>query len=166
MLKRIAALYRVEGEIAGVSAEARRQARGERSRPLLTALELFLRDKLALLSQKSTLAVAIRYAISRWAGLMLYVDDGRVEMDSNTVERSIRPLALTRKNTLFAGSDRGGQTWAVIASLVETCKLNGVDPQGYFADVITRIVGGHRQSQLDELLPWAYPTIPGLKAAA
>jgi hypothetical protein len=110
--------------------------------------------------------VAIRYATSRWAGLTLYVDDGRVEMGSNTVERSIRPLALTRKNALFAGSDRGGQTWAVIASLVETCKPNGVDPQGYFADVISRIVGGHPQSQLDELLPWAYPTILGLKAAA
>ena len=166
VLKRIAALYRIEGEIAGLSAEARRQARAERSQPLLTALELFLRDKLALISQKSTLAVAIRYATSRWAGLTLYVDDGRVEMDSNTVERSIRPLALTRKNALFAGSDRGGQTWAVIASLVETCKLNGVDPQGYLCDVITRIVGGHPQSRLDELLPWAYPAIPGLKAAA
>jgi len=128
--------------------------------------------------------VAIRYAISRWAGLTLYVEDGRVEMDSNTVERSIRPLALTRKNALFAGSDRGGEHWAVIASLVETCKLNGVDPQSYFADVIARIVGGHHQSRLDELLPWAepakgpamrsivgwlaegYPTIPGLRAAA
>ena len=87
-------------------------------------------------------------------------------MDSNTVERSIRPLALTRKNALFAGSDRGGSHWAVIASLVETCKLNGVDPQAYLADVITRIVGGHPQSRLDKLLPWAYPTIPGLKAAA
>ena len=166
ILTRIAALYRIEGEIAGRSAEARRLARAERSRPLLTALDLFLRDKLALISQKSTLAVAIRYATSRWAGLTLYVDDGRVEMDSNTVERSMRALALTRKNALFAGSDRGGSHWAVIASLVETCKLNGVDPQGYFADVISRIVGGHPQSQLDELLPWAYPTIPGLKAAA
>ena len=87
-------------------------------------------------------------------------------MDSNAVERSIRPLAVTRKNALIAGSDRGGQTWATIASLVETCKLNGVDPQAYLCDVITRIVGGHPQSRLDELLPWASPTIPGLKAAA
>jgi len=166
VLTRIAALYRIKGEIAGHSAEAGRLAREERSRPLLIALERFLRDKLALVSQKSTLAVAIRYATSRWAGLTLYVEDGRVEMDSNTVERSIRPLALTRKNALFAGSDRGGQHWAVIASLVETCKLNGVDPQGYLADLIARIVGGHPQSRLDELLPWAYPTIPGLKAAA
>ncbi len=166
VLARIAALYRIEGEIAGHSAEARRLARDRRSRPLLIALERFLRDKLALVSQKSTLAVAIRYATSRWAGLTLYVEDGRVEMDSNTVERSIRPLALTRKNALFAGSDRGGQHWAVIASLVETCKLNGVDPQNYLADVIARIVGGHPQSRLNDLLPWAYPTIPGLKAAA
>lgn len=98
--------------------------------------------------------------------LTLYADDGRVEMDSNAVERSIRPLALTRKNALFAGSDRGDQTWATIASLVETCKLNGVDPQGYLCDVITRIVGGHPQSRLDELLPWAYPTISELGAAA
>ncbi len=78
----------------------------------------------------------------------------------------MRPRALTRKNALFAGSDRGGQHWAVIASLVETCKLNGVDPQNYLADVIARIVGGLPQSRLNELLPWAYPTIPGLKAAA
>ena len=166
VLTRIAALYRIEGEIAGLPAETRRQAREERSRPLLSALERFLGDKLALISQKCTLAVAIRYATSRWAGLTLYVEDGRVEMDSNTVERSIRPLALTRKNALFAGSDRGGRHWAVIASLVETCKLNGVDPQAYLADVITRIVGGHPQRELDDLLPWAYPTIPGLKAAA
>ena len=110
VLTRIAALYRIESEIIGLPAEARCQARQERSRPLLTALERLLRDKLALLSQKSTLAVAIRYAISRWDGLTFYVDDGRVEMDSNTVERSIRPLALTRKNALFAGSDRGAAT--------------------------------------------------------
>jgi hypothetical protein len=87
-------------------------------------------------------------------------------MDSNTVERSICLLALTRRNALFAGSDRGGHTWAAIASLVETCKLNGVDPQAYLGDVISRIVGGHPQSRHDKLLPWAYPKIPELKAAA
>ena len=81
------------------------------------------------------------------------------------MERSIRPLALTRKNALFAGSDRGGSHWAVIASLVEACKLNGVHPQAYFGDVITRIVDRHRQSRLEDLLPWAYPTVPGLRAA-
>ena len=166
VLKRIAALYRIESEIAGQPAEARRLARKERSRPLMIALERYLREKLAIISQKSTLADAIRYATSRWAGLSLFIDDGRVEMDSNTVERSIRPLALNRKNALFAGSDRGGEHWAIIASLVETCKLNGVDPQAYLADIITRIVGGIPQSRLDDLLPWTYPIIPGLKAAA
>ena len=166
VLNRIAALYRIESEISGQPAEVRRLAREARTRPLLMALERYLREKLALISQKSTLADAIRYATSRWTGLSLFIEDGRVEMDSNTVERSIRPLALNRKNALFAGSDRGGEHWAVIASLVETCKLNGVDPQAYLADAITRIVDGIPQSRLDELMPWAYPTIPGLKAAA
>ena len=78
----------------------------------------------------------------------------------------MRPLALTRKNALFAGSDGGAEHWAVVASLVETCKLNGVEPQAYLADVITRIVAGHPQRRLDELLPWAYPTTPALKAVA
>ena len=105
-----------------------------------------MREKLGLLSRKSNLAEAIRYALSRWAGLSLFLDDGRVEIDSNTVERAIRPLALNRKNALFAGSDHGGGHWAVVASLVETCKLNGVEPQAYLTDVITRIVAGHPQS--------------------
>ena len=93
------------------------------------------------------------------------IRDGRVEIDSNVVERSIRPIALNRKNALFAGSDGGGEHWATIASLVETAKLNGVDPYAYLADVITRIVAGHPQSQLDDLLPWAYAPAP-LKAVA
>ena len=139
-LARIAALYRIEAEIRGRSAEERRAARQERSRPLVEALEPWLREKLALMSQKSKLAEAIRYALSRWAGLSLFLDDGRVEIDTNAVERAIRPLALNRKNALFAGSDGGAEHWAVIASLIETCKLIGVEPQAYLADVITRIV--------------------------
>src|SRR6476661_3375806 len=165
-LSRIAALYRIEAEIRGRSAEERRTARHERSRPVVEALELWLREKLGLLSRKSNLAEAIRYALSRWTGLSLFLDDGRVEIDSNTVERAIRPLALNRKNALFAGSDGGGEHWAVIASLVETCKLVGVEPQAYLADVITRIVDGHPQRRLDELLPWSYPALPDLKAVA
>jgi transposase len=165
-LSRIAALYRIEAEIRGRPADERRAVRQERSRPLVAALEPWLREKLALVSQKSRLAEAIRYALSRWAGLCLFLDDGRIEIDSNVVERSMRPLALTRKNALFAGSDGGAEHWAVIASLVETCKLIGVEPQAYLADVISRIINGHPQSRLDELLPWAYPTTPDLKAAA
>ncbi|WP_418292057.1 IS66 family transposase [Methylobacterium durans] len=166
MLARIAGLYRIEAEIRGRSAEERRAARQERSRPVIEALEPWLREKLALVSQKSKLAEAIRYALGRWAGLSLFLENGRVEIDSNVVERAIRPLALTRKNALFAGSDGGGEHWAVIASLIETCKLNGVEPQAYLADVIIRIVQGHPQRRLDELLPWGYPSTPTLQAVA
>lgn len=164
-LARIAELYRIEGDIRGRSAEERRGARQARSRPIVEALELWLRAKLLLVSQKSKLAEAIRYALSRWAGLSRFLDDGRVEIDSNVVERAIKPIALNRKNALFAGSDGGAEHWAVIASLVETAKLNGVDPQYYLADVIARIVAGHPQSQLDDLLPWAYAATQ-LKAVA
>jgi len=98
--------------------------------------------------------------------LSLFLDDGRVEIDSNIVERAIQPLALNRKNALFAGSDGSGQHWAVIASLIETCKLVGVQPHAYLTDVITRIVEGHPQRRLDDLLPWAYPAMPALRAVA
>ena len=164
-LARIAELYRVESEIRGCPAEERCAVRQAKSRPVIEALEPWLRAKLALISQKSKLAEAIRYAISRWTGLCRFLDDGCIEIDNNVVERSIRPLALNRKNALFAGSDGGAAHWATIASLIETCKLNGVDPQAYLADVIDRIVAGHPQSRLDELLPWAYIT-PPLKAVA
>ena len=93
-----------------------------------------------------------------WRGLTVFLDDGRVEIDSNVVERSIRPIALNRKNALFAGSDQGGVHWGVIASLIETCKLNAVDPQAYLADVLTRLVNRHPASQIDQLMPWAYAT--------
>nr|WP_132011046.1 IS66 family transposase [Camelimonas lactis] len=164
-LRRIAELYRIENEIRGRPAEERRAARQEKSRPIMDALEEWLREKLALVSQKSKLAEAIRYALTRWPGLARFLEDGRVEIDSNVVERSIRPIALNRKNALFAGSDGGGEHWATIASLIETAKLNGVDPYLYLADVITRIVAGHPQSQIDELLPWAYASDP-IKAVA
>jgi transposase len=127
-LQRIALLYAVEKDIRGHGPDQRRATRQERSRPILDDLEPWLRSKLALISQKSKLAEAIRYALSRWDGLIRFLDDGRIEIDSNTVERSIRPIALNRKNALFAGSDGGGENWAVIATLVENCKLNGVDP--------------------------------------
>jgi transposase len=155
-LERIARLYAIETDIRGRSAEARRRVRQEISGPLVEALRPWLKAQLDRVSQKGKLAEAIRYALARWEGLSLFLDDGRVEMDSNIVERTIRPIALNRKNALFAGSDGGGEHWAVLASLIETCKLHGVDPQGYVADVITRIVQGHPNSRLDELLPWAY----------
>jgi len=165
-LERIAALYRIESEIRGRNADERRAVRRQQSQPITEALEPWLREKLSMISQKTKLAEAIRYALSRWDGLTHFIDDGRIEIDSNIVERAIRPIALNRKNALFAGSDGGGEHWAIIASLIETCKLGSIDPQSYLADVITRIVNGHPNSQIDELLPWAYAPANDLKAVA
>ena len=165
-LTRIAELYRIEDDIRRRPADERRTLRQEKSRPIVADLEPWLRQKLGLISQKTKLAEAIRYTLSRWQGLTRFLDDGRIEIDSNVVERSIRPIALNRKNALFAGSDAGAEHWAVIASLIETCKLNGVEPLGYIADVLTRIVNGHLNSRIDDLLPWAYITAPELKAVA
>jgi len=117
-------------------------------------------------SHKTKLAEAIRYALSRWDGLIHYLDDGRIEIDSNVVERSIRPIALNRKNALFAGSDGGGEHWAVIASLIETCKLCGAEPRNYLTDIITKIVNGHPNSQIDDLLPWGYSATPTIRHVA
>ena len=165
-LERIAGLYAIENGIRGRSAEERRAVRQERSRLIIDDLEPWLRTKLALISQKSKLAEAIRYALSRWEGLTRFLNDGRIEINSNVVERAIRPIALNRKNALFAGSDGGGEHWAVIASLIETCKLIGVEPHAYLADVITQIVNDHPNSRIDELLPWAYLAEPALRRVA
>jgi transposase len=142
-------------DIRGRSADERRAVRQPKSRSLVDALEPWLWAKLALISQKSNLAEAIRYALPRWEGLMRFIDDGRIELDNNTVERSNRPIALNRKNALFAGSDGGAKHWATIASLIETCKLNDVDPLAYLADASS---GRQRSSKenIDQLLPWAY----------
>src|SRR4051794_17040517 len=164
-LKHIAALYAVEKDIRGRGTDERRAARQQKSKPLVDAFEPWLRSKLALISQKSKLAEAIRYALSRWEGLTRFIDDGRIELDNNTVERSIRLIALNRKNALYAGSDGGAEHWATIASLIETCKLNDVDPLAYLTDVLTRIVNGHPNSDIDQLLPWAYRR-QALKAVA
>ena len=165
-LERIAELYAVETEIRGRSADERRARRLEKSRPVIDDLEPWLRAKLGLISQKTKLAEAIRYALSRWKGLTRFLDDGRIEIDSNVVERTIRPIALNRKNALFAGSDGGGEHWAVIASLIETCKLCKVEPRNYLADVITKIVNGHPNSQIDDLLPWGYSAAHALRDVA
>ena len=155
-LQRIAALYAIEKDIRGHSAEARRIVRQQRSRPLIEALEPWLRAKLGLISQKGKLAEAIRYALSRWEGLTRFLDNGRIELDNNAVERSIRSITPNRKNALFAGSDGGAEHWATIASLIETCKLNDIDPLGHLTDVFTRIANGHPNRDIDALLPWAY----------
>jgi hypothetical protein len=153
-LARIANLYAIEAEIRGRSAEERRVVRQDRARPIVEALKTWMEVKLAAVSQKGKVAAAFRYALSRWEGLSRFLDDGHIEIDSNVVERAIRPLALNRKNALFAGSDGGGEHWAIHATLIETCKLNGVDPEAYLADIFARLVEGHPINRLDELLPW------------
>jgi len=165
-LARIAALYAIEAEIRGRSAEDRRAARQQRTRPLLDALEPWLKEKLAAVVQNSAIAEAIRYALRHWHGLTRFLDDGRIEIDSNTVERAIKPQVLTRKNALFAGSDGGGAHWAIAASLIETCKLSAIDPQAYLTDVLQRLVEGHTIDRLDDLLPWIWKDARELQRAA
>ena len=155
-LERIAALYAIEKSIRGSSADERRAVRVEKSKPLVLALKNFLEAQLARVSGKSVIAEAIRYGLNHWDGLVRFLDDGRIELDTNIVERGMRPIALNRKNALFAGHDGGAENWACLASLIETCKLHGVDPQAYFADVLTKLVNLWPQSRLDELLPWAW----------
>jgi transposase len=157
-LARIGALYAIEADIRGLSVEERHRVRLARSKPLVDALQPWLEAKLAAVSGKSSIAEAIRYALTRWDGLTRLLDDGRIEIDSNAVERTIRPIALGRKNHLFAGSDGGADHWAILASLIETCKMNGIDPYAYLADVLSRIVNRHPMSRIDELLPFAYVT--------
>ena len=153
-LVRIAQLYAIEQEIRGRAPDELRAVRQERSAPLVASLRRFLETSLARASGKGKLADAIRYALSRWDGLSRFLDDGRIEIDSNTVERSIRPLTLNRKNALFAGSDDGGDHWAMIASLIETCKLNGTNPQAWLSGTLTRLAAGYPATALDQLMPW------------
>jgi hypothetical protein len=155
-LVRIAALYAIEEEIRGRSADERRVVRQTRTKPLVDNLETWLKAQLARLSKGSTLAKEIRYGLNHWTGLFRFIDDGRIEIDSNTVERSMRGIALSRKNALFAGSDEGAANWAAIASLIETCKLNSVNPNAWLTDTLTKLVNRWPASRIDELMPWAY----------
>lgn len=155
-LERIAALYAIEKAIRGRSADERHAVRQEKSKPLVLALKAWLEEQLTRVSGKATIAEDIRYALNHWDGLIRFLDDGRIELDTNIVERSIRPVVLNRKNALFAGHDHGAENWACIASLIETCKLNGVDPQAYVTDVLTKLVNLWPASRLDELMPWAW----------
>ena len=119
-------------------------------------MKLWLEQRAAELPRKSSLAEAVGYALNQWDGLVRFLDDGRIEINSNTVERSMRPIALNRKNALFAGHDLGAENWAVLASLIETCKLHGVNPEAWLADVLTKLVNNWPNRRLAELTPWAW----------
>jgi hypothetical protein len=110
----------------------------------------------AQVSAKSPTGQALKYIAKYWDGLILFLTDGRIEMDNNPVERTIRPIALQRKNALFAGHDAGAQNWAMLASLIETCKLNTIEPHSYLTGILTAIVNGHKQKHIDLLLPWNF----------
>jgi transposase len=154
-MERIAALYAIEKEIRGHPADERREVRGTRARPLLDSLKQWLEETLGKLSRKSDTAMAVRYALSRWKALLRYCDDGRIEIDNNAAERSLRTVALGRKNYLFAGSDAGGERAAAIYSLIGSAKLNGLDPEAYLRNVLSRIAD-HSINRIDELLPWNF----------
>ena len=154
-LQRIGALYAIEADIRGQTAEHRKQMRQQRSRPLVEALHTRLTGLLERLSGRSTLAQAIRYALNHWNGLILFLDGGRFELDTNIVERAMRPVALGRTNARFAGADSGAKHWAIVATLIQTAKLNDVEPLAWLTDVLKRVVSGQtKRNQLDTLLPW------------
>jgi len=152
-LQRIAALYEIEADIRGQVPEERRQQRQARAGPLLKELHTWLSAMLGRVSAKSELAAAIGYSLTRWQALTRYLQDGRVEIDNNAAERALRGVSLGRKNYLFMGSDAGGERAAAIYSLVETAKLNGLDPEAYLREVLGRIAE-HPINRIDELLPW------------
>ena len=162
-LERIGRLYDIEREIDGAAAGRRRDVRQARSRPHVDAFRTWCERQLAGIPGKGDLARAMRYALKRWDAFTLFLDDGRVAIDNNVAERAIRPVALGRRNWLFAGSDAGGETLADAMTLIETAKLSGLDPEAWLADVLARI-NEHLITHLDELLPWHWTR--GLAEAA
>jgi transposase len=150
----MAALWKIEEEIRGCDAAVRLTARRDRSAAIVADLFKLWETELPRISGKSKLAEAIRYATSRREILGRFLLDGRIEIDSNIVERAIRPQTITRKNALFAGSDGGGRTWATIATLLQTAKMNDVDPLAWLAQTLERIANRWPISQIDKLMPW------------
>ena len=154
-LAQIARLYAIEAEIRGQPSEHRRAVRQQRSRPIVAALQTWLKATQARVSSASPLADAIGYMLRHWSGLVLFLDDGRLEIDTNVVERGMKGVAVARKNALFAGSDGAADHWAIALTLINTAKLNSVDPLAYLTDVLKRLVSGSTKShQLEQLLPW------------
>ena len=155
-LNRIAKLYAIEKKIRGKPPAERRAIRWEESAPIVNAFGVWLDEQRSRVSPRSRLGEKLTYIANQWDGLLEFLHDGRVEIDSNLVENRIRPLKLTAKNALFAGNDEGAQAWARIASLIETCKMNGVEPYAWMRSTLEKIAKGHPQSGIQELLPWNF----------
>lgn len=166
VLRRIADLYRIEDAIRGHPPEVRRAVRQEKSKPVVDGLKAYLDEQLGRVSGKTPVAKAIRYLLTHWDGLGVFLDDGRVEIDSNTVERRHRVIATVRRNSLFAGSDAGARSWAVFTALIQTARLNDVDPVDWLTDVLERIASGAvKANDLDRLLPWNWKAERAAKSA-
>lgn len=155
-LVRIAALYKIEDSIRGSDPEHRRAVRQDLSLPLVDEFFTWLAAQAARVSRKSDLGIALAYMLKRQDGFRLFLDDGHIDIDSNLVENAIRRPAMNRRNALFAGHDEGGRNWARFASLIGTCKMNGVEPYAYLCDLFTRLANGHLAKDIDALMPWAY----------
>jgi transposase len=155
-LTRIGALYDIEERIRGMTADERRSLRQQHARPILDDLKAWIRETLPTVPQKHKLAEAMRYALSRWEALSVYIDDGRVEIDNNIAERAIRPIGIGRKNWLFAGSDKGGDRIANVLTIIETAKMHGHNPETYFTHILT-VIKDYPKERLHELLPWIMP---------
>ena len=153
VVRQMDALFAIEREINGKTPEERLAVRQSSSRPLVDALESYMRDQLTKLSRGHDLAKAIQYMLKRWSAFTLFLNDGRVCLTNNAAERGLRGIALGRKSWLFCGSDRGGKRAAAMYSLIVTAKMNGIDPQAWLTDVLMRIAE-HPAQRLDELLPW------------
>ena len=155
-LRRIAQLYRIEDRIRGEPPATRQFVRWTEAAPLVNAFGVWLDEQRSRVSPKSRLGEKLSYIANLWDRLLVFLHDGRVEMDSNFVENRIRPQKLTAKNALFAGHDEGARSWGRVGSLIETCKMNGVEPYAWLKDTLEKIAAGHPNSRIDELLPWNF----------
>ncbi len=163
-LRQIAELYAIEASVRGQMPETRLAVRKEFSAPIVAAFRPWLEAQLSRIPKASKLAEDIRYTLGLWPGLARFLEDGRLELDTNAVENQIRPIALTRKNTLFAGHEAGAENRATLASLIATCKMSDVNPLDYIAETLRAILDGHPMSQIEDLMPWQFRKTSSLAA--